>query len=145
MSWIVIFSTQQHPARVYAILSGQLAVTALSIFVFGMQPDLAHRMMSNKVGAAVPMASLLLSTAAWFVMCASADARRSSPIKWQLLALFTLGEAVSVGFITSFYKFQSVMAAMLATGTAATAVSVYTATQKNPKYDLSQWGAGLSS
>jgi FtsH-binding integral membrane protein len=66
-------------------------------------------------------------------------------LKWQLLVGFTLGEALSVGFLSSFYKFQSVISAMLATALAATSISVYTATQRNPKYDLSQWGAGLSS
>jgi len=78
-------------------------------------------------------------------MCASADARRKSPLKWNLLALFTAGEAISVGFVSSFYQFRSVLSAMMATAVAATSVSVYTASQKNPKYDLSQWGAGISS
>jgi FtsH-binding integral membrane protein len=78
-------------------------------------------------------------------MCASVRARREAPLKWQLLSLFTLGEALSVGFVSSFYHFRSVMSAMLATGVASTAVSVYTVFQRNPTYDLSQWGAGLSS
>jgi FtsH-binding integral membrane protein len=97
------------------------------------------------IGTAVPFLSLLLSTICWFTMCSSVPARRQAPLKWQLLALFTLGEAVSVGFISSFYKFRSVAAALLATAAAATSVSVYTVAHKNPKYDLSQWGAGLSS
>jgi len=131
---------------VYAILAGQLAATAATVVAFGMRPELSAWMRHpGSFGAAVPLLSLLLSTACWFVMCVSADSRRRSPLKWQILSLFTLGEAVSVGFISSFYTFKSVVTALAATGTAATAVSLYTATQKNPKYDLSQWGAGLSS
>lgn len=68
-----------------------------------------------------------------------------SPLKWQLLTLFTIGEALSVSFISSFYTFRSVLVALLATTAATTSISVYTATQTNPKYDLSQWGSMLSS
>lgn len=147
-------------ARVYAILAGQLAVTSLSVIAFGLESSPLRdwtrantavsfagggRIGLRGIGPIVPMLSLILSTICWFVMCASGDARRRSPIKWQLLSLFTIGEAISVGFITSFYQFRSVLSAMFATAASATAVSVYTATQKNPKYDLSQWGAGLSS
>jgi hypothetical protein len=34
---------------------------------------------------------------------------------------------------------------MLASSVATTGVSLYVATQQNPRYDLSQWGASLSS
>jgi FtsH-binding integral membrane protein len=96
-------------------------------------------------GATVPIISLLLSTVAWAVMCMSGNARRKSPMKWNLLLLFTVGEAISVGFISSFYQFKSVISAMMSTGAATLAVSLYTVFQNNPKYDLTQWGAGLSS
>jgi FtsH-binding integral membrane protein len=134
-------------ARVYSILSAQMVVTAASVVVFGINPGLNTwmRRPGGGIGTTVPFLSLLLSTICWFIMCSSVSARRQSPLKWQLLVLFTLGEALSVGFISSFYKFRSVVVALLATATAATSVSVYTITQKNPKYDLSQWGAGLSS
>jgi FtsH-binding integral membrane protein len=62
-----------------------------------------------------------------------------------LLGLFTFGESIAVGFITSFYKFSAVVSAMGATAVAASTVSAYAILNKNPKYDLSQWGAGLSS
>ena len=78
-------------------------------------------------------------------MSISTTARRVAPIKWQLLTLFTIGEALSVGFVTSFYEFRSVLLALLTTAVASTTVSIYTITQKNPKYDLSQWGSTLSS
>lgn len=133
-------------ARVYAILAVQLAVTAASIFIFGSNNNLRLSILANKsLIAALPGVSLLVSTVAWFICCISEDARRKSPLKWQMLVLFTLGEAISVGFISSFYKFRSVMSAMLATGLATAMVSIYTARQSNPKYDLSQWGSSISS
>jgi FtsH-binding integral membrane protein len=138
-------SRQSFIARVYAILSCQLAVTALSVVMFGTQPALTEWMQRPGLGTYVPLVSLILSTIAWFTMCASPEARRKSPLKWKLLVLFTIGEAISVGFISSFYEFQSVMSAMMATTIATLSVSLYTANQKNPKYDLSQWGSGLSS
>lgn len=82
---------------------------------------------------------------AWVRMVRSEDARRESPSKWRLLALFTIGEAVSVGSISALYAFKSVVSAMMATAAATGAVTLYTLFQPNPKYDLSQWGAGLSS
>ena len=93
----------------------------------------------------VPWLSLLLSTLSWWRVCAHPDNRRRAPMKWNLLTLFTIGEAISVGFLSSFYKFQSVVTAMGGTALATTAISAYTMLQRNPKYDLSQWGAGLTS
>ena len=78
-------------------------------------------------------------------MSISAEARRKSPRKWFLLVAFTLGEAISVGFVSSFYKYKSVLSALLATVAATVSVSLYTALQKNAKYDLSQLGSSLSS
>lgn len=127
----------------YGILSIQLLVTGLSIIFFGTNPSIGA-WMRNK-GAFVPFLSLGLSTFAWFFVCGSVKARRLSPLKWQLLSLFTLGESITVGFISSLYKFSVVLSAMAATAAAASAVSIYTITNRNAKYDLSQWGAGLSS
>ena len=127
-------------ARVYAILAGQLVVTALSVMLFGTQPALRRWTLGGGGGATVPIISLLISTISWAVMCASSDARRKAPLKWWLLGFFTLGEAISVGFISSFYVYKSVISAMLATALATTGVSCYTIFNKNQKYDLTQWG-----
>lgn len=132
-------------ARVYAILAVQLLITAGAVVLFGTNPDWTAWMLRPGIGVIVPALSLLLSTVAWIIMSVSTTARRVSPIKWQILALFTLGEAVSVGFVSSFYHFRSVVSAMLATALATTGVSLYTVYQTNAKFDLSQWGATLSS
>ena len=122
----------------------QLLVTAASVVAFGLNPTLGYTLV-HRFGWMSTTLPLGLSTIAWITMCASVNARRVSPLKWQLLTLFTLGEALSVGLVSSFYKFESVVSAMLATAVATVSVSVYTTKQKNPKYDLSQWGATLSS
>jgi FtsH-binding integral membrane protein len=132
-----------HLARVYAILAGQLFVTALSVVAFGLNPGLTSWMQQSSLG--VMVMSLVLSLAAVLVICCSTAARHKSPVKWQLLALFTLGEAVCVGFISSFYHFRSVVSAMLATALATMGVSIYTVFCIDDKYDLSQWGASLAS
>jgi len=132
-------------SRVYTILSGQLLVTAFSILLFGTIPNLGLWMRVTTIGRMVPLLSLLLSTAAWIFACTSVRARREAPIKWQLLTLFTVGEAVAVGFITSMYTLSSVLTAMSATAVATLSISAYTLWNNNPTYDLSQWGAGLSS
>jgi FtsH-binding integral membrane protein len=66
-------------------------------------------------------------------------------MKWTLLTLFTTGEAISVGYLSSFFKFRSVLLAMLTTAVATASVSLYTISQRNSRYDLSQWGSTLSS
>ena len=132
-------------ARVYAILSCQMLVTAASVFMFGTNDWASKWLQSSKgFGAVVPGLSLLISTVTWFIMCASTEARRSSPGKWQLLVLFTLGEAISAGFLTSFFKFRSVVSAMLTVGATTSAISLYTYAQRNSKYDLSQLGTTLT-
>jgi len=130
-------------ARVYAILSGQLLVTAASIWAFSSMRDVSMWMATK--GRAVPFLSLALSSIAWYTMNISVKARRESPLKWKLLALFTFGEAFSVGWISSFYHPRTVISAMVVTSISTGVITLYTLLQRNPKYDLSQWGAGLSS
>jgi protein lifeguard len=117
----------------------------MMIHTFGTNPSLLEWMRHSSIGPIVPIISLLLSTVAWFVMCLSTQARRSSPMKWQLLILFTIGEAISVGFVSSFYKYRTVVTTMIVTAFATSGISLYTIKQRNSKYDLSQWGATLSS
>ena len=114
--------------------------------MFGLNPALAAWMRRpGSPGVIVPGLSVLFSTLSVLAMTMSDAARHVAPLKWYLLATFTAGEALSVGFLSSFYKFQTVMSSMLATALATSAVSIYTARQQNPQYDLTQWGAGLST
>mmetsp|Transcript_42223 Transcript_42223/g.101611 ORF Transcript_42223/g.101611 Transcript_42223/m.101611 type:complete len:461 (+) Transcript_42223:12-1394(+) len=146
-------------ARVYGILSCQLTFTALVCILFGVYPpltELSRKMRIVRMGGsgsqyhtnplvALPLGGIILSTISWFTVCASPTARRQSPKKWWWLTLFTIGEAISVGCVSSLYDFKSVVLAMGATAVATITVSAYTIFQSNPKYDLSQWGATLSS
>jgi FtsH-binding integral membrane protein len=65
-------------------------------------------------------------------------------MRWPLLLAFTIGESIAVGFISSVYAYTIVIKAMITTGLATLGVTLYTIIQKNPKYDLSQWGRALS-
>lgn len=142
-------------ARVYGILTGQLVLTSLVCLLFGLYPPLTaiSRMPIRLSGQAqytnplvvIPLGGIVLSTISWFTVCASPQARRRSPQKWWWLSLFTIGEAISVGCVSSLYDIKSVVLAMCATAVATVTVSAYTILQSNPKYDLSQWGATLSS
>lgn len=143
-SFLTSESRQTFISRVYAILSAQLAVTALSVFLFGTHPEWTRSMLQSS-GRLVPMLSLAVSTISALWIGASPRARRSSPLKWQLLALFTIGEAMTVGFISSFYQLRSVVSAMSATAAATLSITLYSFLNQNPKYDLSQWGQGLAS
>jgi protein lifeguard len=129
---------------VYSIVSVQLLVTILSVALFAVAPvDFLRG--PGSWGAAIPLLSFACSSIAWMFMYSSTNARRSSPLKWQLLSVFTLGEAIMVGFLSSFYTPRSVMAGLLATAVAAGGVSTYTILNRNSERDLSQWGMMLSS
>mmetsp|Transcript_27895 Transcript_27895/g.59999 ORF Transcript_27895/g.59999 Transcript_27895/m.59999 type:complete len:162 (-) Transcript_27895:35-520(-) len=65
-------------------------------------------------------------------------------MKWPLLVAFTIGESIAVGFISSIYAYSSVIKAMSITAATTLSVTLYTLLQKNPKYDLSQWGRALA-
>ncbi|CAJ1969410.1 unnamed protein product [Cylindrotheca closterium] len=138
-------------ARVYAILGVQLIVTALSCAIFGTHPFLSSlpaRIASGEYQgtfALIPLFGVLISSVSWFRVSLSPNARHRSPNKWWWLGIFTLGESLSVGFLTTFFKFQSVILSMVATAIATISISAFTILQKNPKYDLSQWGNTLSS
>ncbi|KAG7358446.1 integral membrane protein [Nitzschia inconspicua] len=139
-------------SRVYAILSGQLIFTALVCILFGTLEPLTNISSINiSTGhytnslVMIPLGGILLSTIAWFRMAASPEARQKSPNKWWWMTAFTIGEALSLGCLSSLYKLQSVLLAMGATAVSSISISAYTIMQKNAKYDLSQWGATLSS
>ena len=136
-------------ARVYGILSAQLAFTAAVCLLMGTYAPLnIYYNVRTGQGSPllwVPLAGVALSTFAWFKVAISPTARQKSPNKWWWLSIFTVGEAVSIGAISSLYKLRSVVTAMGATALATVTVSMYTISQQNAKYDLSQWGAALSS
>jgi FtsH-binding integral membrane protein len=90
------------------------------------------------------MIGLLLSSIAWWITSSSENIRQSSLLKWPLLAAFTIGESIAVGFISSVYAYGSVIKAVVATAASTLSVTLYTQLQNNPKYDLSQWGRALS-
>jgi FtsH-binding integral membrane protein len=150
-TFIRLIFISQYTARVYAILAVQLVITASSCLLFGLHPFLSKLPLHIASGqyqgvlATIPLLGILVSTIAWFRVCMSPQARQKSPNKWVWLTLFTLGESVSVGFLTSFFEFQSVVISMGATAIATITVSAFTILQKNPKYDLSQWGNMLGS
>ena len=129
-SFLTRESRQTFITRVYAILSAQLAVTAVSVFLFAAHPEWTQNMLlhssSRRTVPIVPILSLAVSTISAMWIGASPRARRSSPLKWQLLALFTVGEAISVGFVSSFYQLRSVISAMSATAAATLSVTMYT-------------------
>lgn len=126
-------------------------ITASSVAAFGIHPFLSSlpaRIASGEyqgIFALIPLFGVLISSVAWFRVSLSPNARQKSPNKWWWLGIFTFGEALSVGFLTAFFKFHSVILAMVSTAIATVIISAVTILQKNPKYDLSQWGNTLSS
>jgi FtsH-binding integral membrane protein len=93
---------------------------------------------------AVPLIGLLISTIAWWITLSSEEIRQTSIMRMPLLIAFTIGQSIAVGFISSAYAYSSVIKAMVTTAAATLSVTIYTLVQKNPKYDLSQWGRALS-
>ena len=131
-------------ARVYGILTGQLLFTAGTIHLFHLNPQIRDWMIYSQAGRKVPLIGLLISTIAWWIALSSEQTRQSSPMRWPILLAFTAGESIAVGFISSIYNYSTVLKAMIGTGMCTFSVTAYTLLQKNPKYELSQWGRALS-
>mmetsp|Transcript_21192 Transcript_21192/g.40892 ORF Transcript_21192/g.40892 Transcript_21192/m.40892 type:complete len:363 (-) Transcript_21192:66-1154(-) len=130
-------------ARVYAILTGQLLFTAGTIHAFHLNPGIRNWMLSTHAGRKVPIIGLIISTIAWWITLSSEHTRQSSPMRWPILFAFTAGESIAVGFISSVYAYATVTKAMFVTAASTFSIMAYTHLQKNPKYDLSQWGRAL--
>lgn len=131
-------------ARVYGILTLQLLFTAGTIHLFHLNPQIRDWMLYSQAGRKVPLLGLLISTIAWWIALSSEQTRQSSPWRWPILLAFTAGESIAVGFITSMYNYNTVLKAMLGTSISTLSVTAYTFLQKNPKYDLTQWGRSLA-
>lgn len=131
-------------SQVYTILSCQLLFTIAAIFGLHSSPGVL-RFIATASRGWVPMLSILVSSVAFGIAASNQEARRRSPTKWQLLAVFTGGQALITGFITCFYPMRTVVSAMGATALATGGVSLYTIANKDSKRDLSQWGASLAS
>jgi len=105
---------------------------------------LSHARHDLFYGGAVPLIGLLIATIAFWITLSSENIRQTSLMRWPLLVAFTVGESIAVGFVSSVYAHGTVIKAMVATCAATLSVTLYTLLQKNPKYDLSQWGRALS-
>merc|ERR1711933_231539 len=91
----------------------------------------------------IPLIGFVLSAIAFSILLSSESIRQTSPLKWSLLIAFTIGESITVGFISSLYAYNSVIKAMVACAMATFTITLYSMLQTNPKYDLSQWGRVL--
>lgn len=131
-------------ARVYAILSVQLGFTAAVVLLFTKYKGITFWMVQSG-RMVVPWLSLVISAISMFVISFSETQRQKSPNKFLWLSLFTFGEAIAIGFISSFYSVRTVLSALLSTAASTSAVTFYTLFNKNKKYDLTQWGRILSS
>ena len=129
-------------ARVYALLSGQLLFTASIIHAFHLNPNIRDYMLYTNSGRKIPMIGLLISSISLVLSTLSGISQ--SPWRWPLFLTFTIGQAVPVGFISSLYAYETVIKAMTTTSAVTGGITLYTLLQKNPKYDLSQWGRSLA-
>lgn len=99
-------------------------------------------MLYTNSGRKIPMIGLLISSISLVLSTLSGIGQ--SPWRWPLFFTFTIGQAVPVGFISSLYAYETVIKAMTVTSAVTGSITLYTLLQKNPKYDLSQWGRSLA-
>lgn len=137
-----VFYFDTNIARVYALLSGQLLFTAATIHVFHTSTSIREFLQYTSLGRKMPLIGLVLSSVSLVLSTMSGIGQ--SPWKWPLFVLFTVGQAIPVGFISSLYAYGSVIKATTTTGAVTGGITLYTLLQKNPKYDLSQWGRALT-
>ena len=120
----------------------RFVITLMTNIVF--RCDIHQIILTTFYRTTVPLIGLLISTIAWWITLSSEEIRQTSIMRMPLLIAFTIGQSIAVGFISSAYAYSSVIKAMVTTAAATLSVTIYTLVQKNPKYDLSQWGRALS-
>jgi len=120
--------------KVYAIVSVQLAITALVSGVIMFTPEIKEFATTSQPTMWAAFAGSIIS------VCGLHAVKNSYPANMALLLVFTLFESYIVGIICCMYKTESVIiAAALTTGVTAS-LSVYALTAKT---DFSNWGASL--
>ncbi|TFJ82655.1 hypothetical protein NSK_006079 [Nannochloropsis salina CCMP1776] len=124
--------------KVYAILGIQLFLTAAVTFVFFQKPALVSFLFTK--GSWVVLLSVLASLGSAIAL--GMRYSRVFPTNLGLLSLFTAGESVLIGLLTTRYKADAVLLAALQTGAAVTGLSLF-AFRKDSKYDLTAFGSSL--
>lgn len=126
--------------KVYGILGVQLFLTAATTYLFFQSPQLVQFLLTK--GSWIVLLSMLASIGSAIAL--GMRYSRVFPTNLGLLGLFTAGESVIIGLITSRYRADAVLLAALQTATAVTGLSLF-AFRKNPKYDLTAFGSALVS
>ncbi|KAJ1974119.1 hypothetical protein H4R34_004835 [Dimargaris verticillata] len=120
--------------KVYAILTAQLLFTTVLGGVFmlnsSVQAWIMHHVWSMYVAVGASLVTLLVLM--W--------KRRSYPLNFALLALFTLCEAATIGFVVSLYDSRLVLQALLLTLGIFVALTLFTL---QSSYDFSRLGPVL--
>ena len=127
--------------QIYATLGVQLFMTAAVTFAFFKYPQAVQFLLSPK-GSWIVILSMVVSLGS--AVALGMRYSRIFPTNLGLLSLFTAGESVLIGLITSRYKADAVLLAALQTGAAVTGLSIF-AFRKNKKYDLTAFGSTLFS
>jgi len=71
--------------------------------------------------------------------------RRRGKNKYKYLSVFTIFESLLVGTFTTFFPTRMVISAAMTTAVGVGGVTLATVANKNPKYDLTQMGQGITS
>jgi FtsH-binding integral membrane protein len=130
--------------RVYSILTAQLLFTLYGIQLMRKHMNLVNWFLFSEKGRASMIATVISGTVFVLGMSHSEHLRHGNPQKWIILTLFTLGETLTTSVIAAMYNAEVVMKAITITAGSVTGITLWTALNRNPKYDLSAFGQGLA-
>ncbi|GMH54774.1 hypothetical protein TrST_g5695 [Triparma strigata] len=128
--------------RVYTILSLQLLTTGLFITLSQIYRPQMIKLMLSSAGPLIQFLSAIISVASFFGLMLKPELRKG-PHKFKLLTVFTISESILLALLTSMFPSHIVSKAVVTTGGATLAVTGYVRYNKNPKYDLTQYGSGI--
>lgn len=125
-------------SKVYAILMVQLLITVGFICFFTFLPEGEMFVINNTW---LLWTSMGLSFVFLIPMVCVQTLRRSFPLNFIILFLFTLCEAVMVGMVTSLYEQDAVLIAVALTAGITLVLTIFA---MQTKYDFTAWGGALS-
>ena len=131
-------------SKVYLILFAQLLTTGGFIALAQRNMAAISSLLMSESGPLLHGLSTFVTIASFYALLLSPDLRRGK-WKYPLLGLFTVGESSLVALLTLFFPRRVVAQAAGVTAFAAGSISLYTAKNKNPRYDLTRYGTFLYS
>lgn len=128
--------------RVYGLLSASLGLSALACTYCAAHPQFVVSLLAQPFGQLLLWASMAISFLVPLALSVSPKLRHDPSKSLPAFAAFTVAESTLLGVVSSSFRLDKVVLAMLQTAAAVCGLTIW-AYQPNPNFDLTRFGSGL--